>query len=391
MSSQRSWDSGLSVIYLASCALHGILPDKATVDAMDAEPVYIQAKRHKMQSVTYMALSSVEDNPAEKYPLWYRDHTQSMRMLFSYALEREKVQQFFEKNGIWYLPLKGIVLQNLYPKFGMRQMVDNDYLVDAEKCELIRDRMVADGYDVYVYGRASHDVYHKLPYGNFEMHKTLCTESLSDRFARYYSNVKERLIKDDTGEYGYHFTDEDRYIYFIVHAYRHYAITGGTGVRTLMDAFIYDTKCGKTMDRAYIDRELKHLEILDFEISLRKLAIKIFDRENCRPDYCNTDLTEEEKGLLDYFVGSGCFGMASQTFKQTLEGYADEDGKVNAKSKFKYYLNRLFPTGLYIKENYPTLYKHKYLIPFFWIYRIVTKIFTRTKYILKEINVIRKQ
>ncbi len=391
MSLQTSWDSGISVIYLACCALHSVLPERAAVEAMDAEAVYRQAKRHKMQAVTYMALTSVTDRASEIYPLWHRDYTNSMRMLFSYALEREKVQLFFEKSGIWYLPLKGIVLQNLYPKLGMRQMVDNDYLVDADKCELIRDRMVADGYEVEMYGRASHDVYLKLPYGNFEMHKTLCKESHDDVFARYYSNVKERLVKDEGNSYGYHFTDEDQYIYFVVHAYKHYAISGGTGIRTLMDAYIYDTRCGKVMDRVCLDRELKRLKLLEFETALRELSVKIFDKSNCRPDFCSTGLTEDEKSFLDFFVGSGCFGSMDQSIKNKLAAYADGEGKVGNKSKLKYYLNRLFPTGLYFKENHPILYRHKYLIPFFWIYRIVTKLFTRAGDIFKEFNLIRKQ
>ena len=44
---------------------------------------------------------------------------------------RKKLFSFCEENGIWYMPLKGSVLKELYPDFSMRQMADNDILFDA--------------------------------------------------------------------------------------------------------------------------------------------------------------------------------------------------------------------------------------------------------------------
>lgn len=44
--------------------------------------------------------------------------------------EREKIFEFLEQNKIWYMPLKGVILKELYPKIGMRQMSDNDILFD---------------------------------------------------------------------------------------------------------------------------------------------------------------------------------------------------------------------------------------------------------------------
>lgn len=43
-----------------------------------------------------------------------------------------------EQRGIWYLPLKGIILKEFYPSVGMRQMSDNDILFDEAFAEQVR-------------------------------------------------------------------------------------------------------------------------------------------------------------------------------------------------------------------------------------------------------------
>ena len=47
--------------------------------------------------------------------------------------EREALLDFFEKSGIWYLPLKGAVLNGIYPQYGLRQFAKNDILFDAAR------------------------------------------------------------------------------------------------------------------------------------------------------------------------------------------------------------------------------------------------------------------
>ena len=50
----------------------------------------------------------------------------AIRKLTLFEVERLTIAQAFEKARIWYLPLKGIMLKELYPKSAMRQMTDND-------------------------------------------------------------------------------------------------------------------------------------------------------------------------------------------------------------------------------------------------------------------------
>ena len=55
-------------------------------------------------------------------------------------LELENVMAHFEKEGIDYVPLKGWIIKNLYPKPDMRSMCDVDILIRDEDKKKIFDR-----------------------------------------------------------------------------------------------------------------------------------------------------------------------------------------------------------------------------------------------------------
>lgn len=383
------WEVGLDMIYLSACALFGKLPDRDVVTSMDHLQVYKQAGRHHMRAITCMAVESYSDILEPKLSeAWKYNKTKALKSVFSYAVEREKLFRFLDDKGIWYMPMKGIVMQNQYPKMGMREMVDNDILIDIKRRDEVRLYMEEQGYDVECFGRDCHDIYSQPPL-HFELHVYLCNQSTDDNFYSYYVDVKDRLIRGGDQTSAYRFTDEDFYIYTIVHGYKHFAHTGGIGVRMLMDTAVYNLR-NRQLDREYLSREFKKLHIYEFEEKVRTLALKVYSPEciniKKEPDL----LTEEERAMLDFFIESGSFGNMAEKLRQRLVKTA-EDGKITFGSKVKYFFKRLFPTGLYFKENYPFLYKYKVFIPFFWLWRLITKPFTGLGRIIKEIKFISKQ
>ncbi len=387
-----NFKSGLDVIYLTSCALHGIIPSKEAVDEMELSEVYNQAKRHKMLSITCMALEPYwEKLDAELIKRWRISINQTKQSSLFYSVEREKLYRFMEQNEISYLPLKGIILQDIYPKLGMRQMVDNDILIDINKRELVREYMEANGYKVELYGRDIHDVYTKPPIFNFEMHVYLTTESVNDLFYNYYLNIWDRLERADKNKYEFRFSKEDFYIHILVHAYKHFYYTGGVGLKPLTDVFVYLGKYGEAFDREYLDKELGKIEITVFERNIRALSNKIFNIDAARENNIADTLNDEEKELLRFFIESGSFGRKDKFYQAMIERFANGEGKITRGSKLRYILNRLFPVGLYIKENYPFFHKYKILIPVLWVYRFFSKIFVRYKYIKKEMKYINKK
>lgn len=388
----KSFKSGLDVIYLTSCALHNIAPDKKSVEAMDLSAVFVQAKRHKMLSVTCMALEPYWDElDPELMKVWRLSVNRAIKSSLMYSVEREKLFRFMDKNEIAYLPLKGIILQNIYPKLGMRQMVDNDILIDINKRDLVRNYMVNNGYKVDGYGKDIHDVYVKPPFFNFEMHVYLAIESVDAVFYNYYLDVWQRLERPDENKYEFRFSIEDFYIYILVHAYKHFNYTGGVGLKPLTDIFVYLRKYGESFNKRYLATELEKIKLTVFEKNIRSLSQKIFDIDAARENRIADILNEEEKQLLKFFIDSGSFGNKNVLYRGMIEKFANGDGKITKSGKVKYIINRLFPTGPYVKENYPFFHRHKALLPVMWVYRFFSKIFVKFKHVCKEIRFISKQ
>lgn len=390
---ENNFKSGLDVIYLISCALHGIIPDEKIVTEMDLEAVYAQAKRHMMLSVTCMALEKYADKlDAELMKKWRTAVDRTELSSFLYSVEREKLYRFMDENEIAYLPLKGIILQNIYPKPAMRQMADNDILIDINKRDLVRDYMVNCGYDTEQFGKSSHDVYIKASLFNFEMHVYLVTESLNPDIYNYYLDIWQRLERVDKDKYKYSFKKEDFYIFIIVHAYKHFCY-GGIGLKPLTDIFVYLRKYGEELNRQYLDDEFTKLELSVFEQNMRHLSETVFANAICEKNSAD-GLNDEETKLLKFFIDSGNFGNKDVLYKALIERFADGEGKITKGSKIRYLLSRLFPTGIYIKENYPFFYKYKFLIPILWPYRILSRLIKNpkhVKHIKKELEFLNKQ
>lgn len=68
----------------------------------------------------------------------------------------------------------------------------------------------------------------------------------------------------------------DTYVYIIANAYKHF-IFSGTGIRTLIEIYVYNEYCKDLMDTEYIYKQCKILGIQDYENKAREMAYKLFD------------------------------------------------------------------------------------------------------------------
>ncbi len=265
-------------------------------------------------------------------------------------MDKNALFQRMEEEKIWYAPLKGLVLKDFYPAYGMRQMADFDILFDRSRAETVRDILVELGFTVGHFGKGNQDVYYKKPSSNFEMHTELFSPDKSRRIYDYFCHAEEKLLPDETGGYARHFRPEDFYLYVIAHAYRHY-IGPGTGLRYIMDMAVLWKQYGETMDRAYIHQETEKIGITGFEQDLHRLSEAILSEQ---------PVPEELKGMLLYMMDSGTYGKPENRVQNQLQ----------ASGKKRYLFRRLFPSVDEIKTYYPFFYRHKLLLPALFFYRI---------------------
>ncbi len=369
------------LLYLAACSLNGRSAVLGEMTLRDNHDLLLLSQRHTIGSIISVSLEKTNYNkntiPEEIQEKWKSVRGAALKRRVLFDTERNRLMKILEQNNIRYCPLKGIILQDLYPMYEMREMSDNDILFDEKKRDVLKKIMLNEGYTLEDHGVTNHDLYTKPPVYNFEFHTRLFMHTFSTRFTDYYNNIQEKLIKNENDSCGYHLSDEDFYIYMTAHAYKHYK-EGGTGIRSLTDSFIYNKSKGEKIDRKYINTECKKLGIHLFEKHLRKISYDLFN--DPAKTYLNiSNLKDKEKKLLSYisFTGSYC------TKEDFIKSRIKKSG-----SKTNYMLRRLIPDINYYKEAHPFLYENRIYIPFFLLFRAGKVLLNNRKNLKRELRIL---
>lgn len=370
------------LVYLSACGVNQKSPSTEFIKNVDIENLY---KLSSSLSIDALVGSVLKKSNVEIPKIWEENIQKSVRKTILFDAERQKICNYFEENKIWYVPLKGVILKDFYPSLGFRQMSDNDIWFDKSYENQVHDFMLSLGYSCKNKGKCHHNSYEKLPVYSFELHTTLFDEYDNEKIYRYYENARKTLIKSENSQSCYNFSDEDFYVYILSHAYKHYK-KGGTGLRSLLDYYVF-LKNKPDLDFSYVESACKQLGIYDYEQTSRRLCKKVFD-ENI-PDNAEDFeklLSAEEMEILCYYITSMTYG----TIERHYENKFNELVKSTKCAKTKYVLSRIFPNLDFYKVHYPFFYRHKILLPFAWVYRLVKGLTVNVKKNIRELKYIRK-
>lgn len=263
----------------------------------------------------------------------------------------------FEINEIDYMVLKGYLMKFLYPSTDMRIMGDIDILLkpqQAEKAKLVLKNL---GYIInYENVREFNCV--KDKFINMEIHLDMVSAQYK-KLHDYYKNIWDKAI--NAGGHEYKISDEDYFIYHIVHLAKHYKGTGA-GLRPFLDVYIFiKNKSGLKFD--YIFSELKKIDLDIFAKNVIALSDMWFG-EGAR----SSVLSEME----EYILTGGVYGLKEREELQASVK-SIKDGKIHT------YMSILFPSMHVMSSLYPRLLERKYLLWFYYIKRIFDKLFAKEK------------
>ncbi len=364
------------LMYIIRCVLNNKIPAKEKIDKINLSDLLTVAKAHSLTAIAAYALESAgiydKDFEEEKF--------KAIRKNIILDTEREAVLAKLEKARIWYMPLKGSVIKDLYPQTGMRQMCDVDILFDSNCLTNVKNIMRDLGFSV-LHDYCGHDIaFEKSPVSNFELHTHLFGTGHSEILNVYYGNVKRLLKKDTDNNYGYHFSSDDFYIFLVAHSYKHFS-GGGNGLRSLTDTYVYLTHYRNELDMKYIQQECEKLEIAEFEKQNRELALLLLGGKK---------LSQDESKLFDYYIFSGTYGNITNHVKNKLES-----DKTSA--KIKYLFRRLLiPVS---KENssyhafanrYKWFYENRIRLPLLVPYRLGLALTKRRARMVAELKALKK-
>ena len=117
----------IGIATLIKCALenrHGVLPED--FDFADAVRV---ALRHKIIGLVYYgAVLCDVDRKSEQMQRLFQHLVLVMERTEEQHMVHQRLMSAFEENCIHYMPLKGVVIQDPYPKIEMSTIFDADML-----------------------------------------------------------------------------------------------------------------------------------------------------------------------------------------------------------------------------------------------------------------------
>lgn len=351
--------SAMDIIYLVSCVLHDEAPDAERVAGMDPDALFKASERHFLTALVATAL----ERAGIRNAAFTQAKGKAIRKAALFNLERAAILDKLEEAGIWYMPLKGAVLQDFYPDLGLRQMSDNDILVDPDRMDDVDAIMKGLGFAPEHTGGGVW-TYHKEPVLNFEMHNQLFEAYHYPEKSAYYRDVKTRLLKDPDNAFGYHFSDEDFYVYLMAHEDKHYH-NSGTGLRSLVDQYVFLREKSAELDWTYLAGELEKLGIAEFEARMRELSLRLFGGE--MPDEADAD-------VIDYLVSCGVYGTTQTRVSNSINRLGG-----GFRGKFRHVLRRIFLPWSSVKTSYPLFAKVPILLPFLPFYRLFRGGFAKRK------------
>ena len=344
-------------------------------DNVKWEDIYRLAVFHKVDEMVFHAVSKLDRKPeGEEAVKWLKQHEKNQIVNIVQMSEAEGIINKATSEDIDILPLKGYVLRNLYPDSSYRQMGDLDYLVDLDSTimkrmgEILKALGFEEGEGVGL--EASHDVYIKPPYMEVEIHRRLLPPTEENHW--YTDDIWKRLIRDENNKHLLHMTNEDLYLFHLLHFEKHYSM-GGSGIRSILDEYYLLKKYNDTMDWNYVNSVLPKMNYVNFEKMTRELAEAWFG---------NGQMNDELEQASEYIINSGAFGTFEQYQKWRFEQYKKQGIKTGKGLFFR----RMFMERERMENIYPSLKKHGWLLVFCWIHRLVKAVVFRRNKIKMEIK-----
>lgn len=345
--------------------------------SLDASLFFKFCAFHKIQNLVYLALSGT-DMPEELSKLFKSSYLSSLNFMAVQQHYIEKVENAFENAGIDYFIIKGGETAKFYPSADMRRSSDFDIYIGNEKAGLARDVMVKLGFSVDDY--ADDDGHDKYIINNAilcELHRVLIQNDFP--WKEECNKIPHRVIKSGDSGHRYEMGIEDAYIYNLAHAANHIK-TAGIGIRVFVDLWLIYTKCKDKFDWEYLNEKLELAKLKRFEECSRALFLYWFEgKETADPAI---------PAMAEFVAESGWIGTYNQYASAKL---AEESAEASSQAgaKLESYRKMIFPSYKDLADRYPNAEKHKILVPYYYVYRIVKAVFGKdkgAKRVIGEIN-----
>ena len=340
------------------------------------EQVFEMSKYHGLESMVFAGVQELLEKDGTLYREWEKRYAANLIQCFTQEDELRKIVQGLTEEGIDVLLLKGCLIRDLYPERDYRQMADLDILVREADWTAAREFMRQLGYAYMPEPHDHHVCYCLPPYMTVELHRKLVQEDCV--YKEYGEDIWERAVPVSGAKGCCQMNVTDYYVFHLVHFAKHY-YANGSGIRSILDSYLYLREHGKELDRIYLSDWMKRLGLQELGESVEKLAECWFGAAG---EEGSRTVCEKKKNV--FF--SGVYGSQLQMVLRNAEKYQTK--KLGAA---RYVARRVFMDKASMAAVYPFLNRCPVLLPFCWCHRLTAAILTNRKTILYELGILLKK
>ncbi len=175
-------------------------------------------------------------------------------------------------------------------------------------------------------------------------------------------------------QYGVYISLKPEYhlVYLIYHAFKHF-IGSGFGLKQIADIYMFIKHYNAQLDFEMIYNMIDEIDIRSFADNVFCLIDKLFDYKLPFFSEMNIDYICTDDFLAD-LLDAGVFGKSTENrlhSASVVHNTVENDGK-------KSFLKTIFPSAEYMKTKFSILHKLPFLLPLFWIVRLVQYVFSAT-------------
>ena len=323
--------------------------------SFDPVALYRLAKHHDMAHLAADALSKNHLLPEDEKvcAAFENAHMMAIYREIQLTTVTKRIQEAFQRGRIPFVPLKGAVIRSLYPEPWMRTSCDIDILIhedDLEKAsqELTDVGFTTDGVRNY------HD--QSFFYGGVHLELHFNIQENMEQIDGLLSDVWKHVEQRDGMEY------RETPAFFLFHHIAHMSyhfVAGGCGIKPFLDLWIL-RKNGYCVDEKILPL-LRKCDLISFYLAVNDLTDVWLEGKE------HTDLTRQMEA---YILSGGVYGNSENS---------NAAGAVRKKGKFRYLWSVAFPPLRTMRILYPSLRKHKILLPFCYIHRFFSKLFGKNR------------
>jgi len=345
---------------LAASALGDTVPDRKIIDGISPDILNKAAALAKAQDMAHIMSSALSkcSLPENEEITALTAKLSKAEMIAAFRHEQlvyelGEIRKALDGAEVVYMPLKGSVVRDYYPRPYFRTSCDIDVLVHKEQLDSAI-KALTEGLGYSVKGEESyHDISLFSPSGiHLELHFNICENQ--EKLDRLLSRVWEFSHPVSEGSFEYRQTNEFLMFHLVAHAAYHF-LDGGCGVKPIADIAILSKKIEYDADT--LAEYCRECGLETFYSKLLRLADIWFGEG----EY--DEVTEQ---MAEYILGAGVYGSK----ENKIAVKQDKTG-----SKLGYLWRRIFIPYDELKYFYPKLQKKKWLLPYYEVKRWFRLIF----------------